>query len=240
MPLPENIRVARNKAIRLAFLEVACCILSFGFYEVRRARIILVLLVFNCIFTAIGFYAKLLLSLCGLLVNACYCVSVIGGFYIYIMIDYMIRGEEKSINRENTGISITWMLLITSLPVLGLFLMGVYSCYLAIILDEELDQRKKSRRQRGEVVKEAAAPRRDNDYQAAASTVSAPRRQAPKLDQTVHQEHTIEVLDIRGQEPGDPSCVICLDREKDAAFYPCGHQCLCHECGDRFLKEAKF
>jgi hypothetical protein len=168
MPLPDNIRQARNKAIRLAFLEVACCILSFGFYEVRRARIILVLLVFNCIFTAIGFYAKLLLSLGGLLVNACYCISVIGGFYIYIMIDYMIRGEEKSINRDSTGISITWMLLITSLPVLGLFLMGVYSCYLAIILDEELDQRKKSRRARGEV--EPPAPsRRDNDYQAVAA-----------------------------------------------------------------------
>ena len=94
MPLPDNIRKARNKAIRLAYLEIVCCFLSFGFYEVRRAKIIMAFLILNSIFVIIGFYAKLVLSLYMLLADGCYCISVIGGFYIYIMIDFLIRGGD--------------------------------------------------------------------------------------------------------------------------------------------------
>ena len=74
------------------FLEFLCCALSFGFYEIRRAKIILAFCVINCIVNIFGIYAKLVLSMYGLLGHAMYSISFVGGFYIYIMIDYAIRG----------------------------------------------------------------------------------------------------------------------------------------------------
>ena len=37
----------------------------------------------------------------------------------------------------------TVIMLITSIPLLGLFVMGIYSAYLLIKIDEELEQRKR-------------------------------------------------------------------------------------------------
>lgn len=138
--MPENIRKGRNIAIVLGFVEVVCCLLSFGFYDVDRARIVLALVVINCLATAGGFYAKLRLSYWGLLAHATYTISIIGGFYIYIIIDICLRTDKAS---NKGSLSDTWVLLITSLPLVGLFLMGIYSCVLVLMVDEELDQRKK-------------------------------------------------------------------------------------------------
>ena len=44
----------------------------------------------------------------------------------------------------------TWILLILSLPLFGLFVMGIYSCALLLMVDEELDQRKKIMREANE------------------------------------------------------------------------------------------
>ena len=87
-PLPENIRKSRNYAIRLGLIEFMCCIASLAFYARRRSRIILALIVMTWFSTAFGFLSKLQLSYFGLLAHACYTISVLGGFYIYIMIDY--------------------------------------------------------------------------------------------------------------------------------------------------------
>jgi hypothetical protein len=87
-PLPENIRRARNTAIRLGALELVCCIASLAFYARRRSSLILALIVMTWMSTALGFYSKLKLSYYGLLTHACFTISILGGFYIYIMIDY--------------------------------------------------------------------------------------------------------------------------------------------------------
>ena len=92
-PLPDNLRIARNLALRLSIVEFVCCISSLAFYMRRRSRLILFLIVFNFIFTCIGLRAKMKLSYWGLLIHATYTISVIGGFYIYIFIDYAMTSD---------------------------------------------------------------------------------------------------------------------------------------------------
>ena len=52
------------------------------------------------------------------------------------------------------------------------------------------------------------------------------------------KQHVIEILEIN-EDADEHLCVICLDKEKDSVFYPCGHQCTCMDCGERFKKEAR-
>ena len=86
-PMPESIRYTRNAAIILSIFEFACCIGSFYFYDIDHSRIVLCALLGTIFFMAIGFYSKLTLSYCGLLSVAIYNISIIGGVYIYILID---------------------------------------------------------------------------------------------------------------------------------------------------------
>jgi len=44
---------------------------------------------------------------------------------------------------HQTGLSDTWVLVLSSLPLFGLFLMGIYSAVLLLMTDEELEIRKK-------------------------------------------------------------------------------------------------
>lgn len=79
--------------------ELICCVLSIGLYEVRHARIILALIILNLIVTAIGIRAKLKLSYWGLLFHGFYCISLIGGFYIYILVDFFIQ-KARAANKK--------------------------------------------------------------------------------------------------------------------------------------------
>ena len=248
--MPEKIRKARNVAIVLAFVEILCCGLSFGFYDIERGRVVLALCVMNCVATGIGIYSKLQLSYWGLLAHSCWTISIIGGFYIYIIIDICLRTDQKM-----NGLSDTYVLLITSIPLFALFSMGIYSCVLVLMVDEELEQRKKILKEAnqnraegrlndslrpaaaasGNLVEFQPVPQSDREGQTVPGSDSGPKSYT--LDSLAKQEHIVEVLEI--QDENDPNCVICLDKPKDSCFYPCGHQCLCFECGERFRKEAR-
>ena len=136
--MPENLRRGRNVAITLAWVEFACCILCFGFYDLRRSRVLLAIIILTLLETCLGLYAKVKLSYGGLLAHSTYNMSIIGGFYIYIMIDSVFGTDTKQ-----GGMSDFAILLVSSLPMLGLFIMGVYSCCLAIMVEKELEERKK-------------------------------------------------------------------------------------------------
>jgi len=101
--MPENIRQGRNLAIVLSFMEFVCCLLSFGFYDLRRSRIILVLIIMSFATTIGGAYAKARLSYFGLLAHACYAISVVGGFYIYLMIDLAIGTDTNNAGSKTGG-----------------------------------------------------------------------------------------------------------------------------------------
>ena len=137
--MPENIRKARNVALMLAVIEILCSFLSFGFYRIERGRIVLALVILNCVATGGGIYAKLNLSYWGLLAHSCWTISVIGGFYIYVIFDICLRTDRN----QGDGISDTWILMFTSTPLFALFAMGIYSCVLLLMVDEELEERKK-------------------------------------------------------------------------------------------------
>ena len=51
--------------------------------------------------------------------------------------------------------------------------------------------------------------------------------------------HEVEVLAMNEEQREGDVCVICMENPKDSVFTPCGHQCICHTCGDRFKREAR-
>ena len=112
--------------------------------------VILALILFNFIVTLVGIRAKLTLSYYGLLAHACYAISFIGGFYVYIMLDYFLTAENRAASakaREARGekpgaLSDTVILILVSIPFFALFVMGIYSMVLLFKVDEELNARK--------------------------------------------------------------------------------------------------
>ena len=89
--MPENIRKGRNRAIVLSFVEFICSLMSVVLYEVRRSRLVLAIIVLNVVMTVFGFKSKVELSYWGLVLHSAYTISIIGGFYIYIIIDYFMQ-----------------------------------------------------------------------------------------------------------------------------------------------------
>ena len=66
-----------------------------------------------------------------------YSISVVGGFYIYIMIDYFFGTDN-----DDNGLSGTIILMVSSIPMFGIFLLGIYSVILATMIESELEARK--------------------------------------------------------------------------------------------------
>ena len=145
-PMPENLRQGRNVAIILGFVEIACCAASLVFYFRRRSRLVIIWILMNWIATALGFYAKLKLSYCGLVTHAVYTISIIGGFYIYIIVDAIITSNKynTAMKTNSSPLSQTIILILTSVPFLALFIMGCYSVALAFKVEDELEERKKN------------------------------------------------------------------------------------------------
>ena len=101
-PLPKNITGIRNIAINLSAVEIICDFASFFFYIRRRSRLVLAVDLLNFIFVFIGLYAKLTLNYCALAAHALYTLSIVGGFYIYIMIDsYLVEHlQQEHLHKE--------------------------------------------------------------------------------------------------------------------------------------------
>ena len=97
-PLPTSIRKARNNAILISFVEIACCAASFIFYERRKSRVILALLILCCLSTIFGLCQKLSLNMWGLVAHGMFSVGIIGGFYIYILVDIFL-----TTNKDTSG-----------------------------------------------------------------------------------------------------------------------------------------
>lgn len=90
-PLPEDLRKARNFAISVSAFEFIFAFLSISQYALRRNRLILVMTFLNIFFVGFGLLAKMSLNYCGLILHSTYMISIIGGFYIYIMINFLIK-----------------------------------------------------------------------------------------------------------------------------------------------------
>lgn len=88
---PEDLRRARNFAIIISGFEFAFALLSSAQWALRRNRLIAVMTVMNIFFVGFGLLAKMSLNYCGLIMHSTYMISIIGGFYIYIMINFLIK-----------------------------------------------------------------------------------------------------------------------------------------------------
>lgn len=89
-PLPKNVTHMRNIAINMTIVEAICDFASIFFYIRRRSRLVLAIDILNFLFVFIGLYAKLTLSYLALAAHALYTLSIVGGFYVYILIDSYI------------------------------------------------------------------------------------------------------------------------------------------------------
>ena len=100
----------------------------------------------NVLFVFVGFYSKLTLSYCGMICHSTYMISIIGGFFIYIMVDFFMRmGKEPKKGRgfdKEMNMDQTMIMLFASLPMLLLFVMGIYSLVLLMAVDEEIEARR--------------------------------------------------------------------------------------------------
>jgi hypothetical protein len=136
--MPENIRRARNVAIVLGFIEFACCIASIALYSRRRSRLIIALIIAMFVVCIWGVYSKIRLSYWGLLSHAVFTISVVGGFFIYTVIEIILEGDKNS---QVAGLNEGTILLLLSIPLLLIFVMGIYSLILFLDVDEELEER---------------------------------------------------------------------------------------------------
>jgi len=55
---------------------------------------------------------------------------------------------------------------------------------------------------------------------------------------TVRPDLKIEDAFLTAQIPDSKMCVICLAKEPDIAYVPCGHVACCHQCSVRWLKNC--
>ena len=53
-----------------------------------------------------------------------------------------------------------------------------------------------------------------------------------------NDDFVVNVLKVPAESEKNDRCVICLDAAMDSIFYPCGHQCVCQDCGNQFMQIA--
>jgi len=52
------------------------------------------------------------------------------------------------------------------------------------------------------------------------------------------QPDEVDVLEVPENAMEQNLCIICMDKQKNSVFVPCGHECVCHPCGDKFMRQA--
>jgi hypothetical protein len=133
-PIPEDVRKNRNLAIIILKLYTVCLILSLGLFIKRRSRIILAGFLSALVFNIIGYIGVLRMRLFHLFVYSFFTVTVIGAFYVYLLIDYFIKPDKDSL-------SDSIVMFILSLPFLLIFVSGIHSLVFFSLVYEEHHER---------------------------------------------------------------------------------------------------
>lgn len=141
--MPDRIRKARNIAIVLGIFELICVFASIPFYARRRSKIVIALIILSFLASICGTWAKLRLSYWGLFAHAAFTIAIVGGLYIYLVIDFCIASDSTA-ETHTGGMGETWVLVLLSLPLLFIFAMGIYSLVLVLMVDDELEERRKA------------------------------------------------------------------------------------------------
>lgn len=62
---------------------------------------------------------------------------------------------------------------------------------------------------------------------------------APQSAAVAPQSAPVDPSVQNGSETQCSECVVCLDEDPTHAFIPCGHKCVCHDCGDSIMQDSK-
>ena len=93
-PLPQNIVTTRNRSIILGFMELFLDVASLYFYIRRRGGVVLAITILNFLMFGLGMWATVKLHYYGIMSHAIYGISIVGGFYIFIIIDAIIADQK--------------------------------------------------------------------------------------------------------------------------------------------------
>ena len=102
----------------------------------------------SIILSAVGLFGMITINLCMMLLHCFCCCSIIGAFYVYLILDIMLRKEVSSgsSSTNDPNLSDHAVLLILSLPFLMIFLIGCHSMYCFNIIYDETKLRKQDLR----------------------------------------------------------------------------------------------
>jgi hypothetical protein len=105
--------------------------------------VILFAVVLASILSIFGLVGNLRVSVCPMFVHAFFCTSILGAFYIYLLLDAFLKESEDAGDRMSD-----WkVLLLMSIPFLLIFLVGCHAMYLLNLVFDENKARKEEKRQ---------------------------------------------------------------------------------------------
>ena len=92
------------------------------------------------VLSVVGFVGVVRVNTCLHFLHAFFCCSILGAFYIYLLLDFFLSSTSEASHPEK--LSDTMVLLLMSLPYLLMFLIGCHSMYLLnMLLDEKAARR---------------------------------------------------------------------------------------------------
>jgi hypothetical protein len=91
-------------------------------------------------------YGTITLRFCPLFTHAFFCCSILGAFYVYLLIDAFFK-ESADNPGDERRMSDSGVLFLLSIPFLLIFLVGCHSMYLLNIYYDELKARKTERKE---------------------------------------------------------------------------------------------
>ncbi len=168
----------------------------------------------SVIFNLMGLLGTMKVNICMMLLHAFFCCSILGAFYVFLILDCFLRKEQFGVDSSGQeSMGDRTILFLLSLPFLVIFIIGCHSMYLVSMILDENKARKQESGEIQQLVEIRMATQNDNRPQESAI-----------IDE-------IEILQIPDNVQNTNFCVICLEKQRDSIFYPCGHECVCHQCG---------
>lgn len=195
----------------------------------------------SLILSMIGFLGTLKINQCMMLIHSFFYCSIMGAFYVFLLIDCFLREEQHGPGAVTDGVvGDRTVLFFLSLPFLAMFLIGCHSMYLLNLIMDEVKSRKQERILRGGSHVEMSELS-THENQEIPQILSAGGGIYIENDIIYHRPPLNDeylVLQLPADAHTHNLCVICMEKERDSIFYPCGHECVCSTCGKEFMYKA--
>jgi hypothetical protein len=246
MTVTEKMLVLRNWSIILLMFQILVAVFKLCFGIVRKSRLPIlfnVILMLSCL---IGILGSTYFSVVGML------LYLMGAAGMIISVS-VAAGVTIGLKQNEQG-AYLWGLYGPFIVDLLLWLWQAYFIfpvtlwYLRIERENELEEEKEK-----EKAKQAAAQANQGINNVPANSINIPSNTNNRLalaqtgiqiNLQPTQKYEAKEEDILVSknkdnkpdqiEPEDKCCIICTFKNKEGAFYPCGHVCACVTCGGKF------